>query len=530
VRSLTSRLCISLTFVFVLGLISAAQTVNTYKHDLYRMETATGQLIRSSFLGTQLASATNLTGRMIAGSTVVGAADFDGNGVADLLFFSFSTGNLELRFLGGEYQSKHLNSTFLVTPGAGWTPRAVADFNADGQPDVLFVNDRTGQADIYLYGGPQGATLLSIQTIKTELLAGWKVVGAADVNLDGSPDLILQNSSTRQVMVSYLSHGAITGSDILGGSGLKNWTAVGMKDVNHDGHPDLLYANDSTGQILVSYYGGERGLTFLKSDYLDSTATPGWKVVVPTPSPSEGMVSSGAPGPLNTSTTASTTTPATSGATVLLYVGTGTSSGDVSAVKSLLSSLGLSYATLNSSQLNAMTVSQLSAHKLFLMPGGNAVTIGKYLTKTATSNVRQAIGNGLHYLGICAGGFFAGKSTYNRLQMTGVIYNFYKDYFKGIHKDAVNISLSGGTKYDIYWQDGPQLSGWGYVVAKYPDGTAAITEGKYGSGFAILSGVHPEAPASWRSGMKFTTPLSVDLAYAGTLVQAALAGNLLPHY
>jgi hypothetical protein len=436
---------------------------------------------------------------------------------------------LELRFFGGEYQSKHLNSTFLVTPGAGWTPRAIADFNSDGQPDVVFVNDRSGQADIYLYGGPQGTTLLSIQTIKAELPAGWNVVGAADVNLDGSPDLILQNASSRQVMVAYLKDAAISGTALFGGSGLKGWSAVGMKDVNRDGRPDLIYSNDHTGQVMVSYYGGVRGLTFLSSAYLDSTASPGWNTVVPAPLPSEAMVSSGGPGALNTASSTSSSTYGSS-SSVLLYAGSGTSSGDVSAVKSLLGSLGLAYTTLSASQLNSMSVSQLTAHKLFIMPGGNAVTIGQYLTKTATSNVRQAISNGMHYLGLCAGGFFAGKSTYNRLQMTGVIYNFFSAYYHGISKEAVNIKLSSGTTYDVYWQYGPQLSGWGYVVAKYPDGTAAITEGKYGSGFAILSGVHPEAPASWRYGMNFTTPLSVDLAYAGTLVKSALAGTFLPHY
>lgn len=525
-----SHLCKPIIFVLALGFISAcAQDRDTpHKHDLYRMEATTGQLVRSTFIGTELAGASDLSARN-PGSSIVGVADFDGNGAADVLLFNASTGNLELRFFGGQYQSKHLNSTALVTPGVGWTPRAVADFDGDGHPDVLFVNDRSGQAEIYLYGGPQGATLVSIQTLNGELPAGWNVVGAADVNRDGSPDLILQNSSTRQVMVSYLKDAQITGTAILGGSGLKDWTAVGMKDINRDGHPDLIYTNDRTGELMVSYYGGDRGLTFLSSAFLDSTASPGWNTVMPSALPSEAMVSSGGPGALNTSATASLST-SISSSSVLLFVGTGTSSGDVSAVKSLLSSLGLGYTTLTSSQLNSMSVSQLTAHRLFIMPGGNAVTIGQYLTKTATSNMRQAISNGMHYLGLCAGGFFAGKSIYNRLQMTGVIYNFFSAYNKGINKEAVDIRLSSGTKYDVYWQDGPQLSGWGYVVAKYPDGTAAITEGKYGSGFAILSGVHPEAPASWRYGMTFTTPLSVDLAYASTLVKAALAGTFLPHY
>jgi hypothetical protein len=74
------------------------------------------------------------------------------------------------------------------------------------------------------------------------------------------------------------------------------------------------------------------------------------------------------------------------------------------------------------------------------------------------------------------------------------------------------------------------LTGWGDVVGKYPDGTPAIVEGNSGKGWVILTGVHPEAPASWRRGMIFTTPVNVDHAYAATLINAALRGTRLPHY
>jgi glutamine amidotransferase-like uncharacterized protein len=83
----------------------------------------------------------------------------------------------------------------------------------------------------------------------------------------------------------------------------------------------------------------------------------------------------------------------------------------VAAVKTILGNLKLTYATATSSQLNAMSVTALKAYKLFLMPGGNAVTISKSLTRTATTNLHNAIVNDvMHYLGICAGGFFAGSS------------------------------------------------------------------------------------------------------------------------
>ncbi len=216
---------------------------------------------------------------------------------------------------------------------------------------------------------------------------------------------------------------------------------------------------------------------------------------------------------------------------ILLFVGTGTSSGDVSAVKTILGDLNLTYATATSSQLNAMSESQITKYKLFLMPGGNAVTIGKNLTTAATSNVHNAvINNGMHYLGICAGGFFADDSIYNYLHLTPSLYDFYSIYYKGIYKAAVEVAQPNGTKLDQYWQDGPELNGWGNIVGKYPDGSAAIVEGKSGAGWVILSGVHPEAPASWRTGMTFTTSVAVDNAYAETLVTAALNGTSLPHF
>lgn len=216
---------------------------------------------------------------------------------------------------------------------------------------------------------------------------------------------------------------------------------------------------------------------------------------------------------------------------ILFFVGTGTSSGDVTAVKTILSNLKLTYATATSSQLNAMSQSEIAKYKLFLMPGGNAVTISKALTKKTTANVHNAVvSNGMHYLGICAGGFFADDSIYNYLHLTDSLYDFYSIYYKGVTKAAVEITQPDGTQLDQYWQEGPELNGWGDIVGKYPDGSAAIVEGKSGAGWVILSGVHPEAPESWRTGMKFTTSVAIDNAYAATLVTAALSGASLPHY
>lgn len=216
---------------------------------------------------------------------------------------------------------------------------------------------------------------------------------------------------------------------------------------------------------------------------------------------------------------------------ILLFNGTGTSANDVAAVETILKDHHLGYSTVNSLQLNGMSESQLMTYGMMIVPGGNFVAIGNSLMPSTTSRVHNAVQGGLNYLGICAGAFLAGHASYNSLNLTsGVRFAFYADESRGIRKAAVAIAGVGTPALEHYWEDGPQFTGWGAVVGKYPDGTPAIVEGTSGKGWVILSGVHPEAPASWRRGMTFTTPASVDNAYAGKLIDAALHRTWLPHY
>jgi glutamine amidotransferase-like uncharacterized protein len=218
---------------------------------------------------------------------------------------------------------------------------------------------------------------------------------------------------------------------------------------------------------------------------------------------------------------------------ILLFSGTGTSAGDVAAVERVLEQTHLEYATATSAQLNRMSESQLMAYRLIIVPGGNFIDMSASLAPRTTARIHDAVHGGVNYLGICAGAFLAGDGHgyYNGLDLTsGVRFAFYDAENRGIRKAMVAVVGVNGAPMEHYWEDGPELSGWGTVVAKYPDGTPAIVEGTSGRGWLILVGVHPEAPETWRRGMAFTTPASVANAYAGELVQAALTGSSLPHY
>lgn len=216
---------------------------------------------------------------------------------------------------------------------------------------------------------------------------------------------------------------------------------------------------------------------------------------------------------------------------ILLFNGRGTSPNDVAAVEMILRGAHLSYATADSRQLGALTGPQLRAYRLLIVPGGDFVRIGTGLTTGAVANVRDAVHDGLNYLGICAGAFFAGHSPYNGLDLTsGVRFAFYAAEARGVRKATVQIAIAGSPPLEQYWEDGPQLAGWGDVVAKYTDGTPAVAEGKFGNGWVMLLGTHPEAPDSWRDGLPFSTSGADSRAYAATLITAALNATPLQHY
>ena len=538
-------------FTVLLTAFGAAETAGpNLASRLYRRQMSTGQIVASAWHGTEVKGATQLAESRGKDWVLIGVLESDRAGVRRLVYSNKSTKALEVSYYRG---STFLGSASLPALHSGWTGRAVADIDGNGNLDVIAANKSTGEIAVYFFGGFNGTTLLRNETIAALSAPGWNVIGAADLNGDGYGDLVLQEASTREVMFVYLTESnglTVTGTQVLNGRDFRGWSAAGMQDMNGDSHPDLILTNDATGETIVNYYGGELGVASLGSDSVDRSGSLDWKIVVPstpatataksmplsspTLSASALTASPDAASEVQTlaATTGSTST-STSAARVLIFNGSGTGASAVAAIENVVHSLGLAYQTVNSSQLDAMTQTKLASYKLFIVPGGNSITIGNNLTSKATTTVRNAVSqNGLNYLGMCAGGFFGGFSSYHKvLNLTsGVWFKFFADYYNGKHKEAVAISFPARSKLDIYWQDGPQLSGWGKVVGKYPNGTPAITEGFVGKGFVILSGVHPEAPASWRTGMHFNTPVDVDLAYAATLVRSAMNRTMLPHF
>jgi FG-GAP-like repeat len=228
------------------------------------------------------------SGAGTAGWHVVGTGDFDGNGVPDLVWQNQTTGQVNVNYYGGSGGDTLIGWAALNSGAgtAGWSVVAVVDMNGDGIPDLIWQNSSTGQVNVNYYGGPGGATMTGWAVLNSGAgTAGWHVVGAADFDGNGVPDLVWQNTATRQVNVNY--YGGATGTTLIdwavlnSGAGSAGWSVVGVADFDGNGVPDLVWRNDSTGQVNVNYYGGSRGAVLKGCNVLNGSPNPGWSVIVP---------------------------------------------------------------------------------------------------------------------------------------------------------------------------------------------------------------------------------------------------------
>jgi len=213
---------------------------------------------------------------------VAGLADFNHDGVLDVVWQNDSTRQVQVDYYGGTGGTISQGRSWLNSAGQpGWRVVAIADFNGDGAPDLVWQNDATGQVTVNYYGGADGSMYVGWNWLNTSPTPGWRVVAAADFNRDGTPDLVWQNDSTRQVTVNYYggSGGAVNaGWNWLKADSNPGWTVVGATDFNGDGVPDLVWQNDATRQATVNYYGGTDGSAYQGWQSL-SAGVSGWSFV-----------------------------------------------------------------------------------------------------------------------------------------------------------------------------------------------------------------------------------------------------------
>jgi len=183
---------------------------------------------------------------------IVGSADFDGDGKPDILLENKVNGQRVLWLMGGPNNTYVILGLDLGLLDPTWHIVGIADFNRDGRPDILLENSVSGQRVLWIMGGPNNA-YVTLGLSLGYVAPAWSFVGAADFNGDGVPDILMENSVTGQRLLWLMGgpNGQTMTASVDFGILAPVWHIAKVADANGDGKPDILLENTSTGQRIL---------------------------------------------------------------------------------------------------------------------------------------------------------------------------------------------------------------------------------------------------------------------------------------
>ncbi|MBD2021059.1 FG-GAP repeat protein, partial [Leptolyngbya sp. FACHB-36] len=227
---------------------------NTLKPDILWRHYGSGEngvwsLNRETFLGSAAIQPTPIDPSW----TLVAAADFNQDGQSDILWRNRVSGENAVWLMNGSTQ---IAGIYLPTVAdQNWTMIAAADFNGDGQNDILWRNSAVG-ANVVWYMNGTTYEDGNFGTLNSVGDPNWVLHDAADFNRDGKPDLLWRNYATGDNAVWILDGvNQVSGDIILSFSDL-SWFIQGTGDFNQDRQTDILWRNYRTGENLIWFMDG----------------------------------------------------------------------------------------------------------------------------------------------------------------------------------------------------------------------------------------------------------------------------------
>jgi hypothetical protein len=201
--------------------------------------------------------------------------DFNADGKKDILWHDQTTGALTVWYMDGNTRTSTATpSPAMVHPS--WRLAAAADFNRDGQIDLLW-HHSSGQIGIWMMNGitQVGIVPMSPNWVQPT----WSVAGTGDFNADGMPDLVWRHKNGNigvwlMAEERYIGPVAIVPNFIA-----PDWRLAAVTDLNGDGKPDFVWHHQTLGNLGVWYLDGVTriGVAALTPNRI----SPAWSLVGP---------------------------------------------------------------------------------------------------------------------------------------------------------------------------------------------------------------------------------------------------------
>lgn len=224
----------------------------------------------------------------------------------------------------------------------------------------------------------------------------------------------------------------------------------------------------------------------------------------------------------------------------LLFTGPSAWGAEVESLEEILYSHGTTYREVTPAQLEAMSLTELASFSALVIPGGDAPTMTRSMSAATHAKLREAVQEqGLNYLGFCAGAWLAvapapapGEDVvYGLGLVNGPVQELTALARQGREFAIAQALFPGGNKRNLLWYGGPITPDIPRgVVAKYPDGTPAISQLHSGKGFVVISGLHPAATLGVLNVLGLQEREAIAPEFAWQLLEAVIAQKELPTF
>ncbi|MBE9032967.1 VCBS repeat-containing protein [filamentous cyanobacterium LEGE 11480] len=180
------------------------------------------------------------------GWKLIGAPDMNGDGIGDLLFHSATEDATAIWHLDSQHQVtqavfvRNATGEIAHTTPAGqsspWTVDGWGDFDGDGDTDLLYHWEATGQTAIWRMDGHtvEGTVLVNAVTSTGVSLS------VGDFNGDGIDDTVTRNPLTNETKIWTFDHNAIATETVLVTADI-GWEIKAIADMDGDGTDDLVW-------------------------------------------------------------------------------------------------------------------------------------------------------------------------------------------------------------------------------------------------------------------------------------------------
>lgn len=204
-------------------------------------------------------------------------ADFTGDGKADFLWKDIGYGGAVLWTMNGTVvqSTKKIANAIPMNAsndGSEQVIVAAADFNGDGRADILWRDTSNSNLTMWFMNGPSVIGTASLYHVTDP---NYAIAAVTDVDHDGKNDLVWYNSSTGAVVVWEMDGAAIKAAALVATVSDLNWQIGTAGDFDGDGRGDLIWQNVANGDVVVWLMDG---LSIKTGAYVTRVNDLNWKI------------------------------------------------------------------------------------------------------------------------------------------------------------------------------------------------------------------------------------------------------------